>query len=123
MAHIDPIDELDISCLNGGFCREIAGLNHFHALEHVGIDLAKGAQNQVGRHISPSAAVPQILHMAAVLSIERVKKLIGFTVELEGQDAKTITQRSIKGRRRLHPVPGQIHLGVTVVAKCVAPHE
>src|ERR1043166_6219640 len=86
------------------------------------ISLAERAPDLVGGHVVVAAAVAHVLHVPAVVLVERMEQGIGPAVELERLDAEPRAKGQIEGRRRLDPLPIEQKLGVAMEHEEIGPH-
>src|SRR5204863_2023668 len=67
------------------------------------VGLAEDARDFLDRHVGIAAADAQVLHVPAVLFIERMEDRVLAAIELERLDAKAPAQLEVEGRGGLDP--------------------
>src|SRR6185436_16753436 len=92
-------------------------------LVEAGIRLAEGLLDVVDRHVGEAAAVAQVLHVAAVVLVERLEDRVGLAVPLERLDAEAAAQLEVERRRALHPLAVELELGEGGIIEKVAAHR
>src|SRR4051812_1359304 len=91
-------------------------------VEERGIGLAEDALDVLRRHVGELAAPAYVLHVPAIVFIERMEDRVFAAVELERLHPEACAQVEIEGGRRLDPVPVELQLGVAVVDEEVGAH-
>src|SRR3954470_14343092 len=104
-------------------CRREAFLAGVRPQVEVGrIGLAEDAPDLLRRDVGIGAAETDVLHMAAVVLVERVEDRVLRAVELERPDAEAPAHLEVEGRRRLDPCTVEPQVRVAVEHEEVSPH-
>src|SRR4051812_32612594 len=91
-------------------------------VEERGIGLAEDALDVLRRHVGELAAPAYVLHVPAVVLIERMEDRVFAAVELERLHPETRAQGEVERRRRLDPFAVELQLDIAVVDEEVGAH-
>src|SRR4051812_42998837 len=86
------------------------------------VNLGEHAADLVGRHVRVGAAEVEVLHVPALILVERMEDRVFAAVELERLHAEALAHGEVERRRRLDPFTLQEEIGVAVEYEEVGAH-